>query len=120
MRTLKFRAWDKEKKLMCHVFNIQFDVGYVGIMSDNYCVFKREIEKVELMQYTGRKDTMDNEIWEGDVRRFWDKDLKKVRIGVVQYRAPEFIMYGTGDKTQLEDTVLIGNIYENPELLNNK
>jgi len=83
MRKIKFKAWDKEKKIMCDVFNIQFDLGYAGIKALNYCVFEREIEKIILLQYTGLKDRNGKEIYEGDILDYlgdelmveWDKEI---------------------------------------------
>jgi len=65
MRTIKFRAWDKETKQMCIVQYLTTDLhicqiwnGKNGDMPDdeNEGIMVRDWNEVELMQYTGLKD----------------------------------------------------------------
>lgn len=121
-RIYKFRAWDKEKKIMCKVFNIQFDLGYAGIRAPNYCVFEKELEKLELMQWTGIKDKNGKEIYEGDILQHIDT------IVVVEPIIPIDRFYSSYETPYEDDWMscasidweVIGNIYENPELLKEK
>ena len=91
-----------------------------------------EVENIEIMQYTGMKDVKGVEIYDGDIVKassqgIWGKFQVKWR----QDGSPCWFMYpawksgvawslhGTiNDKGEYQDSVeVIGNIYENPELL---
>jgi len=127
MRTIKFRAWDKEEQRDC-----------------------------KLMQYTGLKDKNGKEIYEGDIVEVFDENIalenrlikkysktkgnngikivlggagdERVR-GVVEYKSTGYVCVYQ-KKTNMKHAYLpvleedyrkseiIGNIYENPELLN--
>ena len=85
-----------------------------------------EIDPKTLDQYTGLKDKDGKEIYEGDVVRIWadPKDYNGYKghnyIGVVEW--DEFILgFILSDGHGLKDfefIEIVGNIYENPELLN--
>lgn len=79
-------------------------------------------------QYTGLKDKNCNEIYEGDVCKFYNKYSNKWYTHVVRY-CPHLACFGLypnmeevwnyeSDWLRMIDTEVIGNIYENPELLN--
>ena len=116
-REIKFRAWDKEKKAMeCH------DLTGLDSM-ENALSFYDDIEK-PLMQYTGLKDKNGVEIYEGDRVKHDSEDFAD---GEIKYMLCCFSFYGYhyGYKDNLQDILancndkleVIGNIYENPELL---
>ena len=110
----KFRAWDKETKTM-------------NGMAEIYRNRNQEIElhprddEIILMQSTGLHDKNGKEIFEGDILGTKDGLLN----GVVEYRADlgmfvnSLIRYNNFERLCNigSDREIIGNIYENPELL---
>jgi hypothetical protein len=126
-REIKFRAWEKYLKEIIPVYNIDF----VNRMINTESAW-RTFNEIELMQYTGLKDKNGKEIYEGDIVKAssqgsWGTFEVKWR----QEGSPQWILYpawqsekfwhlhGTklpnGDYIDLIE--VIGNIYENPELL---
>ena len=110
MREIKFRAWDKKRKEWMALVNTHIDM--LGLI---HWEFAGTIELIEnqddvvLMQYTGLKDCNGVEIYEGDI--------VDAVLGIHIIR--NFIEDTYFLKTTMGDAAeVIGNIYENPELLN--
>ena len=118
MREIKFRAWDKENEEMYDVAMIDVETGEVAY-TDHPTGYNADalLEQVELMQYTGLKDKNGKEIYEGDIL----KDCDTREIKTVIWHKNCFILRDTKgfyQWTYFEDEhEVIGNIYENPELL---
>ena len=129
MRKIKFRAWDKKenKWLLGYempnlggfsMFGEIMMMGEYANLLSSY--FPDRLEDIELMQYTGLKDKNGKEIYEGDILKHLDG-----RLSVVEYDAPHFILRhhpeGGSDFIAVKNHFeIIGNIYENPELLTNQ
>ena len=123
MREIKFRAWHKEKKIMGEVLGI--DILHKEIFFSNGdvdCCGFADLKYIELMQYTGLKDKNNKEIYEGDIlfESFGEKYYKVV-FENGSFRA-EFEGDFEEHSFDLIDVVaqgceVVGNIYENPELL---
>jgi len=112
MRTIKFRAWEDDRNKMFE--NAQEHIEFFAMLNqDNY----------HIMQYTGLKDKKGVEIYEGDIVEydtdFGDGKLKEE----ISFKDGGFFT-GTQAISELvisNDTMehfeVIGNIYDNPELL---
>ena len=118
-----FRAWDKLNNEMYVVEQINFDCG--EFESIGYGItFLRGADKIELMQSTGLKDKNGEEIFEGDI-----VDYKGRKAVIKWHGSYASFIYRFVD--ELKERVsewhplflacyhfeVIGNIYENPELL---
>ena len=136
-RIIKFRAWDKERKKMSDNYSV-FGIGEHLTDYDN----------LEIMQFTGILDKNGKEIYEGDIikeeilnddgitrkphitniiyekarfatisRYCKDKGKSGILNDLIWPENPDLIKTKTGDfqDTQIE---VIGNIYENKDLLN--
>ncbi|MED0759150.1 YopX family protein [Aneurinibacillus thermoaerophilus] len=140
MRELKFRAWDEEKKRMLYSTE-SYDYGNTEFrfIDGELCVVRYRCgwnnfpiaEKAKgikgMMQYTGLKDKNGKEIYEGDILswrehvRMYGTDLNKWVTEKVPVRFDDTgAMFLCGDDFLFkynEKAEVIGNIYENPELL---
>lgn len=131
----KFRAWDKENKFMVtnfHRSHMEIETGKVlyqlTTTNENeikaiasYNTFDdftyRYSHDLKLMQSTGLKDKNGVEIFEGDVG--WDAHFEE--YGEVVFENGSF-RYEFGNISEdlfevTDDIEIVGNIYENPELL---
>ena len=118
-REIKFRAWQKKYKEMYEVNCIDWEAEFVWVKyydDDREEWFSREehFADLELMQYTGLKDKNGIEIYEGD------KIFDGSNNYYVEFKHGMFkpICYASLDnECNAWGYKVIGNIYENPELL---
>ena len=121
MREIKFRAWDKDSKEMIPLFNIDFEHNIMNKGS-----LWKSLYSVELLQYTWLKDKNGKEIYEGDLVEYciewgyWNNDYTiKRTVEYKEWHYNPFIHWHEEftQKTYPECCEVIGNIYENPELV---
>lgn len=127
MREIKFRAWDKNKNKMYQVRGINFDNEDLWLKINETQIMGANLFEVELMQYTGLKDKNGKEIYKGDILQFYnDVDyIIKPGYAKVVFKDGAFcckhFRYGTEYLANMDmsdmDITVVGNIYENPELL---
>ena len=137
-REIKFRAWHKGQKEMFTALYLTFS-GRIGIWNNEETEidFTSEYPYLELMQYTGLKDKNGKEIYEGDIlntkttfeNNMSDRRFQPDTERLVSFENGGFIDKYTGrelwDKirnltytpSRWTDYEIIGNIYENPELI---
>lgn len=127
----KFRVWMKSLKWMCDVTNISLDSKFVDICqqgdTERYTEMSVEFDEITLMQSTGLFDRNGKEIFEGDIL-----DYKGRKALVRWHGSYASFIYRFVDELQNRNTEwkplylaymkceIIGNIYENPELLEDK
>lgn len=139
MRTIKFRAFDKEKKRMFNVYVLGQDWVTEDTMDgvdEGVNVFhgREFFNRIEVMQFTGLHDKNGKEIYEGDILKTdlegyvgvvewifsqWqyvyqcvDDNIRGVSSGINNGLNDEG--YEDGEKSHFE---VIGNIHENPDLI---
>ena len=135
-REIKFRAWRTDEKYM-----VTSDTGVLTALRNCYgnkgLAEQARFSNIDnqpnpnkfiLMQYTGRKDINDKEIFEGDIVSFDDCTstesgyCERGCIGVVEW-CDETVSFEVSNRLSaesyevLDECVIIGNIYENPELM---
>ena len=126
MRKHKFRAWDKKQKKWLGVnlhmsvvdgcFYWQFGYGCEILSAD-------ERENIELVEYTTLQDKNIVEIYRGDILRF--DDYPEALDAEVVWFEGAFRVKGLSHEADIEEFLsevnevskVIGNIYENPELM---
>ena len=123
----KFRAWMKSLKWMCDVTNISFDSKLVDICqqgdTERCTEISVEFDEIELMQSTGLFDRNGKEVFVGDIVKCTRGCLHEVYLekeygGTFIGGMPAIYLKGLSEGyawTEYEE--IIGNIYENPELL---
>lgn len=124
----KFRAWDKLDKKIYEVEDISWFNGEFDFIGDGI-TFKRNADDVELMQSTGLKDKNGKEIFEGDIIAIEVDDTETpINAKIFQNNKIGMLMFHVFEDNEdvpmvelLEENsvefAVIGNIYENPELL---
>jgi uncharacterized phage protein (TIGR01671 family) len=125
MREIRFRAWHKSKGIMrvvAHISNLLTVGTYVDVrMNEPDTITKIEEAWDEgdyiLMQYTGLRDKNGKEIYEGDIlsHKFFSRPVQVTFLRNGDY---EELFYDVEADTGENIFEVIGNIYENPDLLN--
>lgn len=131
-REIKFRAWNKVKNIM--VYDNEDDTygdwegccdSNVGMI--NTILNSQYYKEYEFMQYTGLHDKNGKEIYEGDIVYCQTKYGKAKAI--IKFIDGKFVAYWNSALTHPENGhhiacyeinkrfEVIGNIYDNPELL---
>ena len=144
MREFKFRAWDTKHKKMFYSdyhnendnrYRFNFDENgslvfevYVFEVIEDGLVYEEWVTLDNVMQYTGLKDKNGKEIYEGDILKLQDRLIQVIWLKGGATFDTKFIKYIKDiehraefcetDNYSWHRYEVIGNIYENPELLN--
>lgn len=124
-RIIKFRAWDKISQKMKDWDYIQLNCSF-GWLFESYAV---------AMQFTGLLDRLGKEIYEGDIVKMYIFDNSLIPLEIITsvsfYEGTFTVIKMNEEPLSLRDSIflsnktkqgieIIGNVYSNPELLNNK
>lgn len=126
----KFRAWHNELGRMMSISDMWFNVDSLGEIGLNDAVMNDYItvspDEIELMQSTELKDKNGKEVFVGDIIKctrgcphevYLEKEYGGTYIGGM----PAIYLKGIREGyAWTEHEEIIGNIYENPELLEDK
>ncbi|MEW6126742.1 MAG: YopX family protein [Acidobacteriota bacterium] len=119
-RIIKFRAWDKREKKMIVPEDL-FDPYNIPVEPDEYGFTLKS--KFELMQFTGLLDKNGSEIFEGDIVSWGSSRnmfIKYEDRGMYEFWHTETEKaHHWGIWNIHKELEVIGNIYENPELIIN-
>jgi uncharacterized phage protein (TIGR01671 family) len=119
MREIKYKAWCSERKLMCEVISINFEEDTITVKypDGHRCTYKLSL--FILMQYTGLKDKNGKEIFEGDVIKDNDGDIRTIQFvnGSFGGRLTLVPHLALLIDEEMYNCEIIGNRFENPELL---
>lgn len=134
-KTLKFRVWDKKlSKFVVPTINDEKIEGFIPFVNKNGELVS-ENDRFILQQFIGLRDHDNINIFEGDIILLSKKEFKTCFPLVVRYFEPaaRYYLHRNLDRINYmsdfdksfenvmgEDWLVIGNIMENPELIDNK
>ena len=128
-REIKFMAWDKRKKRMTKVFGYgkEYMIGGKGI--DLNRLIKAEQNTLILLQFAEYQDKTGSDIYDGWIIKTEDGNFEVCFLEGCWYLRRKFdggVSFGRLNDVWMEiarkqlSFEIIGNIYENPELLGDK
>ena len=122
MREIKFRAWDKKIQQFIDAKEIVINDGKVFRNWRDYEDYIPDDNTIELVWFTGLVDKAGKDIFEGDIIQCTNHSVKKNGLVMMEQGMWNW-EYKLGAVSWLWDVIgrwkgtVIGNRFENPELL---
>lgn len=124
MREIKFRAWYADRKIMTDGFTLEHLLKTANTQSKTS--YAEAALYSNIMQYADREDKNGKEIYEGFIIKCKQIDTGKEKIGTVVFQHGAFWFQPHGDNISgggllcnCIEVEVVGNIYQNPDLLTN-
>lgn len=130
MRKIKFRIWDNDYKIMRPVILIDFKDGQIVEIEaepdkTGAHIFRPEdnteqYKCYQLLKFTGFYDKNEAEIFEGDIVKIRVYNFvyeNKLVVLPDFFESKGYCEKELGENWDAENLEIIGNVYENPELL---
>ena len=116
-----------EKTLEDKYWIVYPDPRYMPDWNLPYQMVRTDVDKETVGQYTELKDENGKEIYEGDIIKIIDIEYHTEHIAIIEFLEASFILHMLkgefagdilgADNWLSEEKEVIGNIYDNPELL---
>ena len=132
-REIKFRGKrvDNGEWVYGSLLQSEIDVNQIAVkcaicqrFAHDYNISQNEVIPESVGQFTGLKDSLGKEIWEGDIIHCLKKGMQFGAVEQVEFKRGCFILRHRDipvsvfeEFEDFMDIVVVGNIYENPELL---
>ena len=119
------KVYEKDFKKVFEVESIRFDTKVVEVYDENYHMYRFfDFDEVEFIYNTGFKDKVGNYIYNGDILEYQENKHCINKLLVEKDKEQEFYyLTNNGNYVirlmNMREYLVIGNIYENKDLLEN-
>lgn len=123
MRQIKFRRYNRIDNKMESIKSMHFNMNTNEVIYtlNNFINGSRSPLSYPVLQFTGIKDKHGTEIFEGDIVKFADGEISEVIFHcgcfMTKLKPGECIKLDFDAEPVWQDGEVIGNVFQNPELL---